>query len=139
MAFDDAFPAGHTDRAPDRGLRRIGWFAILLAAAIGSSFTFECVTPFAAFAVLTAATLSRRAALLAIAMIWLANQILGYAALGYPFESESLLWGLAIGVAALAATQAAQRVFAALRGRAVWQSIGRTECGKTAVAWFVNQ
>jgi len=123
MAFDDAFPAGHTDRAPDRGLRRIGWFAILLAAAIGSSFTFECVTPFAAFAVLTAATLSRRAALLAIAMIWLANQILGYAALGYPFESESLLWGLAIGVAVLAATEAAQGVFAALRGSAVWQSI----------------
>ena len=124
MALDHVFPvAAPASRARDRGLRRIAWFAVLIAAALGSSFTFFCVAPFAAFAVLTAATLSRRDAFLAVGLIWLANQILGFSALGYPFEADALLWGIAIGVAIFAATQIAVSVFGALRGKAWWQTI----------------
>ena len=35
---------------------------------------------------------------------WIVNQAIGFGVLGYPMEMKTLLWGLAIGVAALAAT-----------------------------------
>lgn len=85
-----------------------GWPALLLAAALLSSFTFACVTPFAAFAVLTALTMGLKRALGAVAAIWAVNQALGFLALGYPLDASTVAWGGAIGVAALAATLAAK-------------------------------
>lgn len=89
-----------------------GWIALLLAAMLLSSFTFACVTPFAAFAALAAATMTLPRALAAMAAVWLLNQALGFLALGYPLDGLTIAWGIAIGVAALAATAAAGRALA---------------------------
>jgi hypothetical protein len=86
------------------------WPAILALAAVGGSLALACVAPFAAFAVVTASTLRLRSALGAMAVIWLANQAVGFGALGYPWTLNTVLWGLAIGAAALLATLAASGV-----------------------------
>jgi hypothetical protein len=91
------------------------WVVLLIAMAALSSVTFECVTPFAAFAVLTAATMSLPRALAAMAAVWLVNQALGYLALAYPLDASSLMWGGAIGIAALAAAAAVSAIVAAMR------------------------
>jgi hypothetical protein len=43
-------------------------------------------------------------ALLVMTTAWIVNQSIGFAALGYPLDASTLLWGFAIGVGALAAT-----------------------------------
>jgi hypothetical protein len=109
MALEELFPIG-TAPMQARGWRgESAWILVLFAAAIGSSFIFACVTPFAAFAVLTAGTLRLRHALGATIAIWAANQFLGYAFMGYPFDGSSLAWGIALATACCVAT-----VFAAL-------------------------
>jgi len=78
--------------------------ALLVAASAVGSLAFACVTPFAAFAVASAFALSPRTALLTIGAVWLANQLVGFAFLSYPWTLDTALWGLAIGAAALLAT-----------------------------------
>ena len=82
-------------------------FALLTAACALASFAFACATPFAAFAVIAAAMLPLRPALLVVIGAWLVNQGIGFGALHYPVNGNTMLWGLAIGIAALAATAAA--------------------------------
>jgi hypothetical protein len=78
---------------------------LLLTAACGlASFLFACATPFAAFAALAGAMLPLSAALPVVAAAWIVNQAIGFGMLGYPMELNTLLWGLAIGAAALLAT-----------------------------------
>ncbi len=79
-------------------------FALLTAACAFASFAFACATPFAAFAVVTAAMLRLRLALLVVTAAWLVNQAIGFGRLGYPIDTKTILWGFAIGMAALAAT-----------------------------------
>jgi hypothetical protein len=81
------------------------WFLPVLLVAISavSSWEFACITPFAAFAVAAAYTLSVRAALFTVAAVWLANQAVGFAVLDYPWAGDTILWGIAIGAAALLA------------------------------------
>ena len=80
------------------------WPAVLIAVSAISTAGFACVTPFAAFAVAAAYVLPLRSALLCVLGVWLANQLVGFAALGYPWTLDTLLWGLAIGISALVAT-----------------------------------
>jgi hypothetical protein len=81
---------------------------LLLTAACGlASFAFACATPFAAFAVVAAATLPLQSALLVTAATWLVNQAIGFGYLHYPIDASTILWGFVIGAAALAATGAA--------------------------------
>ena len=77
---------------------------LLVAVSATSTLAFACVTPFPAFAVAAAYALSLRRALLAAACVWLANQVIGFAFLSYPFDLNTSLWGLAIGVAVMLAT-----------------------------------
>lgn len=113
MAFAELFPvaARRRDRA------EWGWPVLLIAATLLSSFTFACVAPFAAFAVMTAATMRLPRALGLVAAIWLVNQALGFGALGYPLDGATLAWGGVIGVAALTATVAATF---AIRAAGTW-------------------
>ena len=92
-------------------------FALLTAACALASFVFACATPFAAFAVIAAAMLPLRAALPAVLAAWLVNQGIGFCALDYPVDANTLAWGLVIGMAALLATVAARSVLQALRAR----------------------
>jgi len=95
------------------------WPPILAVAAVGGSLALTCVAPFVAFAVATADTLRLGSAIGTMVVIWLANQAVGFGTLGYPWTRNTVLWGLAMGVAAVLATLAASRVFGrfhALRG-----------------------
>jgi hypothetical protein len=79
-------------------------FALLTVACALASFALACATPFAAFAVIAAAMLPLRPALLVVTGAWLVNQGIGFGALHYPIDGNTMLWGLVIGIAALAAT-----------------------------------
>ncbi len=94
--------------APITGWRHHLWLALLVAACVAFSAVFACAAPFAALGAAAALTLSRRDALLLTVGLWLANQLTGYIALGYPRTVNSVAWGLAIGVAALLGTMAAR-------------------------------
>jgi hypothetical protein len=87
----------------------------LLAGACGlASFAFACATPFAAFAVVAAAMLPLRQALLVVGSAWLVNQAIGFGFHGYPADAHTIEWGGVIGAAALFATATAALVLRAL-------------------------
>jgi hypothetical protein len=89
-------------------------FALLTVSCALASFALACATPFAAFAVIAAAMLPLRPALLVVTGAWLVNQGIGFAALHYPIDGNTMLWGVVIGIAALAATAASSAVLRAL-------------------------
>ena len=89
-------------------------FALLTAACALASFALACATPFAAFAVIAAAMLPLRPALLVVAGAWLVNQGIGFGALHYPVDGNTMFWGAVIGIAALAATAASSAILRAL-------------------------
>jgi hypothetical protein len=89
-------------------------FALLTAACALASFAFACATPFAAFAVVAAAMLPLRPALLMVTAAWLVNQGIGFGMLHYPVDANTIAWGFAIGAAALAATILAHSMLRAL-------------------------
>jgi hypothetical protein len=93
---------------PNSALRRSLWIGVLVIASIGFSWAFACAAPFAAFAAAAALTLARRDALALIVAVWLANQAVGFALLGYPADANSLAWGVLLGAAAIMATLLAQ-------------------------------
>src|SRR5215813_8544451 len=90
-------------------------FALLTASCALASFALACATPFAAFAVVAAAMLPLQTALLAVTGAWLINQAIGFGLLHYPIDANTILWGFAIGMAALAATASAAAVLRTLR------------------------
>ena len=80
------------------------WAVLLVAVSAISSSVFACVTPFAAFAVAAAYVLPTRAAIVSAVAVWLANQAVGFGYLHYPWDQNTILWGFAIGAAAIVAT-----------------------------------
>ena len=89
-------------------------FALLTVACALASFAFACATPFAAFAVLAAAMLPLRPALLVVTGAWLVNQSIGFGVLHYPVDGSTIAWGFVIGAAALVATAASSALLRAL-------------------------
>lgn len=78
-------------------------FALLTISCALASFVFACATPFGAFAVVAAAMLPLVPALAVVTGAWLVNQVIGFGALHYPVDANTILWGFAIGLAALVA------------------------------------
>jgi hypothetical protein len=103
--------------ADDTGWGHEVWLALLVAASAAFSFVFACATPFAAFGAAAALTLTRRNAVRLTVAVWLANQVLGYAVLKYPWTANSFAWGAGLGAAAILTTVAAQGVARHLAGR----------------------
>jgi hypothetical protein len=97
-------------------LRHYLWFALIVTVSVAFTLGFACAVPLAAFGAVAALTLSRRDALLLIGAVWFANQIVGFAVLGYPCTTNSLAWGAVLGVTAVLATTAAQWVAMRLEG-----------------------
>ncbi|BAL76601.1 hypothetical protein [Bradyrhizobium cosmicum] len=94
-------------------------FLLLTVSCALASFAFACATPFAAFAVVAAAMLPLRPALLVVTGAWLVNQSIGFGVLHYPIDGSTIAWGLVIGAAALLATIAASSILRMLpQGRA---------------------
>jgi hypothetical protein len=89
-------------------------FALLTVSCALASFALACATPFAAFAVVAAAALPLRPALLVVIGAWLVNQCIGFGALHYPVDASTIAWGFVIGAAALVATGAASTVLRTL-------------------------
>jgi hypothetical protein len=85
-------------------------FALLAMSCALASVAFACATPFAAFAVVAAAMLPLRPALLVVTGAWLVNQTIGFGVLHYPIEASTIAWGFAIGAAALLSTVTASSV-----------------------------
>ncbi|MBR0783229.1 hypothetical protein [Bradyrhizobium iriomotense] len=88
--------------------------ALLTASCALASFALACATPFAAFAVVAAAMLPLRPALLVVTGAWLVNQSIGFGVLHYPVDGSTLAWGFLIGAAALVATATSSAVLRAL-------------------------
>ena len=98
---------GHTTSSRPAWHRPV-WLGLLVAISAALTTWFACVTPFVAFSVIAATTPTRRDALFVSVASWLANQAVGYGALHYPWTTNSIAWGAAIGVAALVGTFVAQ-------------------------------
>ncbi|MBR1127851.1 hypothetical protein [Bradyrhizobium iriomotense] len=93
--------------------------ALLTMSCALASFALACATPFAAFAVIAAAMLPLRPALLVVIGAWLVNQSIGFGVLHYPVDGSTLAWGFVIGAAALVATAVSSVVLRVLpQGRA---------------------
>ena len=89
-------------------------FGLLTVSCALASFALACATPFAAFAVVAAAMLPLRPALLVATGAWLVNQSIGFGVHHYPIDASTMAWGFVIGIAALAATVVATVVLRAL-------------------------
>ena len=76
---------------------------VLVGISALGSWEFACITPFVAFAVAASYSLSTRGTLLSVVAIWLVNQAIGFTVLNYPWTVDTILWGFAIGAAALLA------------------------------------
>ncbi|MET4212206.1 hypothetical protein [Bradyrhizobium sp. LA2.1] len=85
-------------------------FVLLTVSCALASFALACATPFAAFAVVAAAMLPMRPALLVVTGAWLVNQTIGFGVLHYPIDGSTIAWGFVIGAAALLSTAAASTV-----------------------------
>jgi hypothetical protein len=84
--------------------RNVIWIGLVASSSILFSLALACATPFAALTVIAGSKMSRRDALVLIAIAWIANQAIGYFVLGYPLTSDSFAWGAVTGVAAALAT-----------------------------------
>lgn len=94
------------------------WFlhVVLVTISAVGSWEFACIMPCVALAVAAEYTFAGRAALLAVAAIWLVNQVTGFAVLGYRWTVDTISRGFAIGAAAfLAAGLAGAAVRLAIR------------------------
>jgi hypothetical protein len=93
-----------------RDWRHSLWLALLVLASVVFSLGLACAVPLAAFAAAAALSLSQRDALLLILLVWLANQLVGFTLLGYPWDASTFAWGAVLGVVAVFATWASQWV-----------------------------
>src|SRR5262249_5506021 len=83
------------------------WLGLLIVVSAALTTVYTCITPFAAFAVIAATTLSCRNAVVLTLALWLVNQVVGFGVLHYPWTAETFAWGVAIGGAAVIGTLAA--------------------------------
>ena len=113
MSLDTPSTGVNTARlAPvDLRLAPLFCFALLTISCALASFALACATPLAAFAAIAAAMLALRPALLVVTGAWLVNQGIGFGALRYPINTNTILWGLVIGLAAVVATGVSAAVF----------------------------
>jgi len=111
------------------------WVGLLVALSGGLTVGFACVAPFAALGAAAAMTLPGRQALVCTISVWLANQAAGFALMSYSWTLNTIGWGVAIGVATVAGTLAAQWWLLRSEGQ---RSTTRIVAG-FATAFAVNQ
>ncbi len=85
------------------------WLAVLVGTSVAFTLGLACAVPLAAFAAAAALTLSRQDALVLIIAVWLANQLVGFTMLDYPWTASTISWGIALGAVAILATVAGQQ------------------------------
>ncbi len=92
--------------------------ALLVAASVPLTLGFACGLPLAAFATMSAMLLGPAAAVGSILAVWLVNQFVGFAWLGYPMDAGAFAWGAGLGFIALLSLATASAVLAHARGAA---------------------
>ena len=103
-------PTGQAIGSPSvtRDWRHPLWLGLLVGASVVFSLGLACAVPLAAFAAAAALSLSRGDALLLILLVWLANQLVGFTVLHYPWTASTFAWGVVLGAVAVLATWASQ-------------------------------
>ena len=101
-------PAAIGSPSVPRDWRHPLWLGLLVSASVVFSLGLACAVPLAAFAAAAALSLSRRDALLLITLVWLANQLVGFTVLQYPWTASTFTWGVVLGAVAILATLAGQ-------------------------------
>ncbi|WP_158969856.1 hypothetical protein [Chachezhania sediminis] len=123
-------------------LGRPAWIAALSAVSILISLALTCGMPFAALGAVAALALPLRDGVAAVLLAWLANQAIGFGLLGYPTDPETIAWGVALSLSALAALCAARFTKSALNGSAPalrWiLGFATAFCAQQAVIWTVG-
>lgn len=94
----------------DTPLQALAWVVTLASVTILATLASACMTPYIALAVIAAVTMLRRHAAWTIGGVWLTAQTLGFTVLHYTPSANAFAWGVALGIAALAAMLAAGRV-----------------------------
>jgi hypothetical protein len=92
------------------------WPATLAFATVIGSFALACVFPFAAIAALAALTLDWRKGAALVAGVWLANQIVGFFILAFPWDGQAVGHGVAILAATLLGYGAARVIASRIDG-----------------------
>jgi hypothetical protein len=82
------------------------WLAVLVGASVAFTLGLACAVPLAAFAAAAALTLSRQDALVLVLAVWLANQLVGFTVLDYPWTASTFAWGAVLGAVAILSTVA---------------------------------
>ncbi len=95
-------------RSPLTVWRHWLWLAVLVGTSVAFTLGLACAVPLAAFAAAAALTLSRQDALVLVLAVWLANQLVGFTVLDYPWTASTFAWGAALGAVAIFATVAGQ-------------------------------
>uniref|UniRef100_UPI0038B28396 hypothetical protein n=1 Tax=Staphylococcus aureus TaxID=1280 RepID=UPI0038B28396 len=73
-----------------------------------TTLALACATPFTALAALAATQLRARDGILLMIASWAVSQATGFCLLGYPHTLSTMLWGVALGMAAVAGVVAAR-------------------------------
>lgn len=73
------------------------WRYCLIAVGSASSLIYPHA-PLVSFATLAGITLSRRQAVVSVALIWFVNQFYGFTVRHYPLSAIALLWGVTMGL-----------------------------------------
>jgi hypothetical protein len=94
--------------------QRTTWVGVLTLAAIVSTFTLACATPFAALIALAVLFLPRKDAWLLIGINFAANQAIGFAFLHYPLTLSCFLGGFNLALACVVSAIAAMAAQKAL-------------------------
>lgn len=109
----------HIDRFTRFSGSAIAMIVLIVALTSTGSLVFACAAPFAAVAAFAAITMGRKTGLALVGAVWLANQIIGFAVLGYPQTVDTIAWGPAMGLAAVAAFLVAHALAARLEDRSL--------------------
>jgi hypothetical protein len=83
------------------------WIMLLTLASTATTLVFACATPFPALAALAAAHMRRADGVALAVAAWVASQAVGFCLLDYSTDASTMLWGVAIGTAAVAGAVAA--------------------------------
>ncbi len=97
--------------ASNAATRDVAWPLTLAVATILGTLATACMMPFVGLAVVAAATMRTPTMMVTILGAWGVNQILGFGLLGYPLDGYALAWGVALGVASVAAGLLARAAF----------------------------
>jgi hypothetical protein len=104
------FSFSSAERTPPAGGVPYAWPLALAVTTVAGSLVASCLMPFVAIAVMAAATLPLRSALLTVLAAWAANQLIGFSLLGFPMDAFSLRAGASLLIASLVALLTARVV-----------------------------